>query len=196
MTPRELAEIEGKPIALRWLGAARMALRDPNDALVRAALETNFRWRDVVDSKKHLAHIANYLERIEKILHLSARYFTEVSLGRARELFGPNIPPAYSMFDDRVFFTPAFAPWNATNETGFGPMCRAAMIVHETVHVFDRRSGEPEIHVSEWDERFETRTALQQLHNPSSYASFTAQIFERRIDWPPDARFGAGNREI
>lgn len=196
MSPKELAESEGKPIALRWVGAARSAIaRAPND-LLRAALAINFRWAEVTDEKTHLAHIAAHLEKIEKILHLSARYFTEVSLGRARELFGANIPPAYSMFEDRIFFTPAFAPWDAESETGFGPLCRAAMIVHEAVHVFDKRSGEPEIHVSEWDERFATRTAVQQLHNSSAYASFTAQIHEGRIDWPREARFGAGNRDL
>lgn len=188
MNPKDLAETEGKPLALSWVVASRRAIVKPTEPLVEAALRTNFAWHEVKDEAKHLAHIASHLEKIEKVLHFSARYFVSVSLERARELFGAKVPPTYSMFEDRIFFTPVFAD--------FGPKCRAAMIVHETVHIFDRRSGEPEIHISEWDERFETRTAIQQLHNASAYASFTAQIHEKRLEWPREDRFGAGNRNL
>ena len=75
----------------------------------------------------------------------------------------------------------------------FGPKCLAAMVVHESVHVFDARSGEPAIHVSEWDEpTFSEIPPELQIHNPSAYASYTAQIHHGAFEWPRDSRFGAG----
>ncbi len=76
---------------------------------------------------------------------------------------------------------------------GFGPRCLTAMVIHECVHVFDARSGEPEIHVSEWDEpRFSAIAPALQVHNPSAYASFAAQVHHGELEWPREARFGAG----
>lgn len=197
MSPRKLAE-DGTPLALAWITSAQSALAgSPSDALLGAALETNFAWREVQNATEHLRHIERALGAIVKVLELSRHYFAEVSLERAREVFSPSdIPPAYTLFEDRVYFTPEFKPWDPSAKTGFGGLCRAAMIVHEAVHIFDARSGEREIHVSEWDERYGSRTAAQQLHNPSAYASFAAQIHERRLYWPRQARYGAGNREL
>lgn len=197
LTPAQLAETECKPIAAAWVAAARAALVDAGDPLTRAALETNFAWATIAESKRaaHLRHVRASFDSIAAVLVDSARRFTNVSLARAAELFGGEhaVPPAYAIFADCIYFTPHFRPFDASTGGGFGPKCRAAMVVHEAVHVFDRRSGEPEIHISEWDERFETRTAEQQLHNPSAYASFSAQVHERRTSWPRSARYGAGN---
>lgn len=114
---------------------------------------------------------------------------------RAVEIFGADsVPPAFAIFEAHVYFTPHFRPHDQSG--GFGPLCRAAMVVHESVHVFDRRSGEPEIHIAEWDERFETRSPEQQQHNPSAFASFAAQVHERRLEWPRSARVGAGNPRL
>jgi hypothetical protein len=67
------------------------------------------------------------------------------------------------------------------------------MVIHECVHVFDERSGEAEIHISEWDEpRFSANPPELQMHNPSAYASFAAQVHHARHAWPVEARFGAG----
>ncbi len=197
MSPRELAEDE-TPLALAWIASARGALAGTaSDALLRSALETNFAWREVRNPTEHLRHIERTLSAIVKVLELSRHYFADVSLERAREVFSSiDIPPAYTLFEDRVYFTPEFKPWDPATMTGFGRLCRTAMVVHEAVHIFDRRSGEREIHVSEWDERYASRTAEQQLHNPSAYASLTAQIHERRLHWPLEARYGAGHREI
>ena len=57
----------------------------------------------------------------------------------------------------------------------------------------DLRSGEPAIHVSEWEEpRFSEQTVEESLHNPSVYASLAAQLHAGLVAWPPSARWGAG----
>lgn len=69
----------------------------------------------------------------------------------------------------------------------FGPMCQAAMMLHEGVHVIDARSGEAAIHISEFQPEYNRQTAEHALHNPSSYCACAQHIFFGR-----DERFGAG----
>ncbi|HEU4410130.1 MAG TPA: hypothetical protein VFS43_33050 [Polyangiaceae bacterium] len=193
MTPRRLAEREGKPIALRWVDAAASALRErPGGELARAALATAFKVRDPAPA--FVARVLETLARSRAILLESDRWFYDASEREARELFvGEGIPPAYAIGGQGVFFTPRFEPHDPASGRGFGPRCRAAMVLHETVHVFDERSGEDAIHVSEWDEpRFSAQTPEESLHNPSAYACLAAQIAEGRLEWPRDERYGAG----
>ena len=206
MTPKELAETEGKPIALAWIDAAIAALRedlerlaggDEPDALVASAIAINFSFR----GRGRLARIAyawlvlGTFMRAREVIADSQRWFASATLEDVRALFPPDagVPPAYAMYRHGVFFTPAFAPWDPETRRGFGPLCRAAMIVHESVHVIDPLSGRPDIHISEWQEpAFSAQTAHQSLHNPSSYASFAAQVHERALEWPVSVRYGAG----
>jgi hypothetical protein len=187
MSPRDLAEHEGKPIALGWIAESMRAIGEAlqqgeTSPLVRSALSTNFRSTD-----RATAYVVyTRLAAVKDILDASARFFHDADDAEAGRWFAADaIPPAYAIFDQGVWFTTRFA--------AFGPMCRAAMVLHESVHVFDRRSGEPEIHISEWDEpRFSQQSKEQALHNPSAYASLAAQIATGSLDWPPSARFGAG----
>jgi len=185
MTPRALAEIEGKPVALLWIEGAMSAMRErlagETSAIVSSALRTSFR----ADDRATAYLVYTRLYAIRGVLDASARLFHDASDEEAAEWFGTNLPPAYARFERGVWFTSAFPR--------FGPMCRAAMIVHESVHVFDRRSGDPDVHVSEWDEpRFSQQTTAEALHNPSAYANLAAQIAARAIDWPRVLRYGAG----
>jgi hypothetical protein len=191
--PKELAIRECKPIALQWIDAALAALRDdPGSDLVRAGLAINFSAGTSGDV--NIAQIiATYMQSRE-VIERSGRYFMGVSERRAKRVFrSENIPPAYAIFKNGMYFTPLFAAHNPETGRGFGPMCRTAMLVHESVHVIDALSGLPAIHISEWDEpKFSAQTAEESLHNPSSYASFSAQMFERVLEWPRNARYGAG----
>jgi hypothetical protein len=187
MTPRDLAEHEGKPIVLGWIEASMRAIgealeEEEPSPLVRSALLTSFRAAD-----RATAYVVyTRLAAIKAILDASERWFHGADDAEAGRWFARDaIPPAYAIFEQGVWFTTRFP--------AFGPMCRAAMILHESVHVFDRRSGEPEIHVSEWDEpRFSQQSKEQALHNPSAYASLAAQIATGSLDWPASARLGAG----
>ena len=45
----------------------------------------------------------------------------------------------------------------------------------------------------EWDEPgFSMQSVEESLHNPSSYASLSAQVYVGRAEWPKSARYGAG----
>lgn len=210
MTPKALAEDEGKPIALEWIDVAILALRDHlewlvggdeprSKELVVSALAINFSLTPAAASRLatlvHVWRILGTFTRAREVIVHSERWFFDVSAEEARGVFsaGTPLPPAYAMFERGVYFTPAFAPHDVTTRAGFGPRCRAAMIVHESVHVVDALSGLPNIHISEWQEpAFGAQTIEESVHNPSSYASFSAQVYEEAIAWPPAARYGAG----
>ena len=88
----------------------------------------------------------------------------------------------------------ASLPWALAAAFGFMFVAHLPFsLLHEAVHVFDPRSGEDEIHVSEWDPRFDAMPPDLLVHNPSAYASFAAQIHARALEWPREARYGAGN---
>jgi hypothetical protein len=210
MTPKELAVDEGKPIALSWIDSALTLLaaataeaeaRAEEEARLRAALVVNFSVpaADVepADVVRVIRLVAETYARAREILVRSDRWFVGVSEEAARRFFPPaehaDIPPAYAIFGEAVYFTPRFAPWDPSTKQGFGPFCRAAMVLHETIHVIDAESGTPEVHISEWDEPgFSAQTVEESLHNPSAYASFAAQAHVRAIAWPREARYGAG----
>lgn len=191
MTPRDLAEREGKPIALGWIEAALSALEAETE-LARVALAVNFSLQK--PDPEIVREIARTFEKAQGVIARSDRTFVSVSEAAARRFF-PNggLPPAYAVFDEAIYFTPEFAPFDPATRRGFGPMCRAAMVLHESVHVIDRDSGAPDVHISEWDEPgFSAQSAVESLHNPSSYASFAAQVHSGALAWPREARFGAG----
>jgi hypothetical protein len=209
VTPKELAEHEGKPIALAWIDASLEALHDylfglrdetdESSALVASALATNFS----ITSRglrllPYLWWITAMFRSARDVVMDSGRLFFDVSEEEAKAVFGSShaLPPAYAIYDRGVYFTSAFAPYDDATGTGLGPQCRAAMVLHESIHVIDRRSGERAIHISEWDEpRFSAQTPRESLRNPSAYASFGAQVYTRSIDWPRSARFGAGRAD-
>lgn len=190
MRSRDLAEIDSKPLALAWIASAERALARPDDPLTASALRVNFAF-DRLAPAEHEAtrkHIAASYGEIRAALGRSGRVFrdvTEVEARRAcRVAPGRGVPPAYSIFGGHVYFAPNFAD--------FGPKCRAAMLIHECVHLFDGRSGEPQIHVSEFAPEFDAIPPDEQVHNASAYASFAAQVHHRALEWPREARYGAG----
>jgi hypothetical protein len=197
MTPKELAEREGNPIALAWIDCALEVLgTSPDGTLARAALAVNFSLPRGSDGRDAVATIRATFERARTVLVRSDRYFVSVTEAAARRFFPTGgLPPAYALFEEAVYFTPTFEPYDAATGNGFGPMCRAAMVLHESIHVIDPDSGSPEVHISEWDEPgFSAQTLEASLHNPSAYASFAAQVHQSALDWPREARFGAGRK--
>lgn len=97
--------------------------------------------------------------------------------------------PAHVPFGSgKVNFTPSFKERDNRTSTGFGPMCRAAMVLHEPVHVVDHPAASMAVnHVHENDATYAAQPAANQLHNAHSYASFGQHVFFGR-----DTRFGAG----
>jgi peptidoglycan hydrolase-like protein with peptidoglycan-binding domain len=96
--------------------------------------------------------------------------------------------PAHVPFGSgKVNFTPAFQERAGT--IGFGPNCRAAMVLHEPVHIADHPAASNGAnHVNETSPQYANQPAMNQLHNAHSYASFGQQIFFNGVD----TRFGIG----
>jgi hypothetical protein len=184
---QRLAREEGRPVVLGWIAAAERALA-LLDEVALSALRTNFSIPKLVGMGKHLGRIAATYKAARRVLGDDWRY-ADAPEADVTRFFGERVPPAYALYHDRIYFTPEYAK--------FGPMCRAAMLLHESIHVVDPRSGEPALHVSEWDEpRFSSLKPEQQIHNPSAYASFAAQVYEGRVHWPREARYGAGSPSV
>ena len=92
-----------------------------------------------------------------------------------------------------ITFGPAFTNVqnNFGNPTGqpIGPNSRAAILMHEGVHVFDGQSGAKNAHISEFSPAYDVQSANLSLHNPSSFAGFAAHIAN---NGDPSPRFGLG----
>lgn len=108
---------------------------------------------------------------------------------------------AYGALNGKISFTRPYPT--------HGPLCRAAEVMHEAVHVFDGLSGSKDTHISEWyvtdaeadalglshqpdmpkvfGTRYNLMSAGNAVHNPSAYVAFAQHIFYQR-----DARYGAG----
>ena len=71
---------------------------------------------------------------------------------------------------------------------GFGPKCRAAMVLHEPLHMVDSRGG---LDIYEHSPGYMTMSADNAVHNAASYPSFAAHVQERS-SLPLGPLYGAG----
>lgn len=131
---------------------------------------------------------------------ISARYTQLIGLfSAAATRFRTGAPvngphtPAEAPLGGPITFGPAFT--NVQNNFGdtlgepIGPHSRAAILMHEGVHVFDGQSGAINAHISEFDPAYDRQLAELSLHNPSSFAGFAAHIVN---NGDPSPRFGLG----
>ena len=212
-SPRQLAEATDKPTADLWVLTAVASLQGLrqayqmglDDALIASvnpialgALRTSFGWDRVSASSRleALDAIISTFTGVQGVFWASANMFKDISIAdalRSCPKCNGIAPPAIGAFNQGVWFTPHFRTWDPTSRTGFGPNCRAAMLVHEAVHVVDSRSGEDAIHIPEWMEpQFSAQTPDQSRHNPSAYATFAQQVMRARTSLPVAERWGAG----
>lgn len=152
------------------------------------ALETHFHVSTVtVPLADYIKQVIDIFVKDLNILNNSANFFIDDTTTAE----ATNGTPAHVPFGSgKVNFTPAFATRNktVTPPTGFGDMCRAAMVLHEPVHIADHPAASAKAnHVHENSPEYATQPAANQLHNPHSYASFGQQAFFNR-----DTRFGIG----
>lgn len=94
-----------------------------------------------------------------------------------------------------ITFGPAYSNRDCHWGGFIGKDSRAAVLMHEAVHVFDGISGRDDIHISEFDEAYKRQPADLALHNPSSYAGFAAHIEQGRDPKPPFG-LGPGSRSL
>lgn len=96
-----------------------------------------------------------------------------------------------------VLFGPFYRSFSEGLGAAIGPHSRAAIVIHEGVHAVDDsappgfgRSGDRDVHISEFQAAYNAQPAAQSLLNPSSYASFAAHVSLGRDPFP---RFGLGD---
>jgi peptidoglycan hydrolase-like protein with peptidoglycan-binding domain len=89
------------------------------------------------------------------------------------------------------FFLSATAPLGLSLGSPIGPNSRAAILMHEGTHAVDPtgRSGDPDVHISEFSAAYNTQSTDRSLLNPSSYAGFAAHVAN---NGDPAPRFGLG----
>ncbi len=101
----------------------------------------------------------------------------------------PGSPASGSFDKQKIFFAPLYKDFDTPDGKAIGPRSRAAILVHEAVHLTDNLSGDDATtHISEFDSRYETQSADNAIHNASSYATFAWHV-TRGFDRP---RFGLG----
>ena len=90
-----------------------------------------------------------------------------------------------------IRFGPFYRDFDAPFGALIGPNSRAAIVIHEGTHSVDGtgRSGNDDVHISEFDARYDRQSAELSLLNPSSYAGFAAHIAN---NGDPTPRFGLG----
>jgi len=104
--------------------------------------------------------------------------------------------PGYTPFTSprRMCWSPLFHPRRGPKSgfewtgLGFGPKCRAAMVLHEPIHFVDPHAN---FDTYEWGPDYAALNADRASHNASSYPSFAAQVAERST-LPQGPRYGAG----
>jgi hypothetical protein len=157
----------------------------PDVAITFVALETHFHISTATITQ--IAYLDQVLEIYNKsltILNRSNTFFIDDTTSAEATKGTPAHVPFGS---GKVNFTPAFKERSGT--TGFGPNCRAAMVLHEPVHIADHPAASNGAnHINETSAKYATQPAMNQLHNAHSYASFAQQAFFNGID----TRFGIG----
>ena len=211
LTMKALAE-KDKAVSLVWANTALKVLQDLDKWLkskgspaaidrkllpshlpkVIDALETHFHIGTAASQSLLVGSIVSIYKDVIAILNASGTRFVD-------DTTSPEVAKgtiAHCPYDDgksaNVNFTPHFKEWDSTTGTGFGPFCRAAMVLHEPVHIVDFPMASQKInHVYEHDPRYKLLTASQAVHNASSYACFAQQM-----NFGSDTRFGAGKPQF
>jgi peptidoglycan hydrolase-like protein with peptidoglycan-binding domain len=197
-----LAE-KDKATSLRWaqaavqsLGTARAffasnngpfnpALQPPPLRIALQALEAHFHFSTVVGSRvAAIDFISKSYGKAINILANSQNFFIDDTTTQE----ALNGTPAHVPFGKgKVNFTPAFRERTPTGD-GFGPKCRAAMVLHEPIHITNHPlSSTVQTHVHEGDAQYAQNPARFQVNNAHSYACFAQHVF-----FGSDTRFGAG----
>jgi len=203
VTMSTLAERD-KDMSLRWaraavqsLGVAR-AFYATNSGLVSLeaqprplrlvlqALEAHFHFSTLVGPQTGgIDFISSSFGRAINILVQSGHFFMDDTTSAEAEKGTPAHVPLGS---GKVNFTPAFREYDRATDEGFGPMCRAAMVLHEPIHITNHPlASTAQAHVHEGHSGYALNPATHQLNNAHSYACFAQHCF-----FGSDTRFGVG----
>jgi peptidoglycan hydrolase-like protein with peptidoglycan-binding domain len=165
---------------------------NPSLALTVDALRTHFRLTIAlatigITRQVTAADVDFMLSRYRDLVGLFAASASRFSTGVP--VNGINTA-AEAPLNGPIRFGPAFTNVDSHFGDRIGPNSRAAILIHEAVHVFDDISGiNNDTHISEFDPAYNIQRADRALHNPSSFAGFAAQIHNGS---DPTPRFGLG----
>lgn len=161
----------------------------PQVGICFTALETHFHLSTAtITPVAFVDQVLDIYRKTLAILQNSAAFFVDDTTSAEAAKGTPAHVPFGS---GKVNFTPAFR--ERVGGVGFGPNCRAAMVLHEPVHIADHPAASLLVnHVHENDAAYGGRPAMSQVHNPHSYACFAQQLFFRGVD----TRFGIGKPEL
>jgi hypothetical protein len=196
--PSEMAT-RSIPQALTWANAALNAIAElekgSTDAVFRTALQSHFK---ITPSDTHLLAIVkdNFTKAVASLNRGKAAYQSvsrkqmEIDLGPHKDAPGYTMPATHIIRWTPLFHARTSGPRPGMQWTGdgFGPMCRAAMVLHEPIHAVDAHA---DFDVYEWGPEYTSMNAQRSVHNASSYPSFAAHVSERSTD-PMGPRYGAG----
>ena len=166
-----------------YFSAAKLGVQNrlPNRALVEAALSTHFH----VSPAQLNTYVPTISQNYQKVLDAlnnsatSVRFRSNAEAVTDRGVDSSGTPyPAYTFFNHSINFTTSFPQ--------FGPLCQAAMVLHEPVHYVDTQADASH-DFYEHGSQYSTITADLAVHNPSSYVCFAQHLF-----YGSDERFGAG----
>lgn len=192
--PLAASKVRAALAAITALQIARRA-GTPSAPLTIAALRTHFRLTEAaptigVGRAMTDADLVTISIRYTQLIGLFSSAATRFRTGAP--VNGPRTP-AEAPLGGPITFGPAFT--NVRNNFGnpvgepIGPNSRAAILIHEGVHVFDGQSGAANAHISEFEPAYDRQSPELSLHNPSSFAGFAAHIIN---NGDPSPRFGLG----
>jgi len=152
-----------------------------NVSLIETALQTHFH----VAPPQVVSYVPSILQTYQKILNALNnstnifRYRNNAEAAADKDVDSSGHPfAAYTFYNSSINFTTTFAK--------FGPLCQAAMVLHEPVHYVDSKAdGAHDFY--EHGSQYSTLTPDVAVHNPSSYVCFAEHLF-----YGKDERFGAG----
>jgi Hemopexin len=166
-----------------YFSAAKLGVQDrlPNRVLMETALNTHFHVSPA-QLTTYVPTISQNYQKVLAVLNNSAtpwRYRSQAEAVTDRGVDNSGIAyPAYTFFNNSINFTTSFLK--------FGPLCQAAMVLHEPVHYVDAQA-DVNHDFYEHSSQYSTISADLAVHNPSSYVCFVQHLFYGR-----DERFGAG----
>jgi hypothetical protein len=212
-----LAAGKAKAQGLAWLLTAQIQLTAYaaflagapylfNQSLMETALSKHFHINPADSAASKLPTIQSILTGLTNIataLGESKTLFAFKTDAQAASEGAAGIAAYFWAVDGKMSFTPQFITR--------GPFYRAAVVLHESVHVFDNQSGTSATHIPEWyvtapeaaalgltfepdrpttefATRYDLMTTANSLHNASSYAAFCQHIF-----YVADTRYGDGH---
>lgn len=166
-------------------GPVRPELQSPPLRIALLALEAHFHFSTIIGPRTvAIDFISKSYGRAIKVLASSQTFFIDDTTSQE----ALNGTPAHVPFGKgKVNFTPAFRERTPTGD-GFGPKCRAAMVLHEPIHITNHPlASTVQTHVHEGDPNYATNAGVHQLNNAHSYACFAQHCF-----FGSDTRFGVG----